>query len=243
MRPAAIIRIVKIILNGFLFLFLYPGMAGIHGVAQVSKSQALNAVLSRMETVGKNFRSFQANFTQKKYIAILEEFDSAESGVFMYARSKDGSALLRQEVMKPGPRILTIKGGIATVYQPVIKQASIVNLAKNKDKAEYLALGIGQSPAKMRETFDITYQGAETIGQTACSILELRPKSSATAAFFTSFTLWISDSSGLPIQQKLLEPGGDYLQVQFSSEKLNPKLSDSQFEQNLPKDVEIQYIR
>jgi outer membrane lipoprotein-sorting protein len=234
---------VNIFLTAFFALLLYPATLEFGAGVQDTKTRPLDTVLARMEAVGKNFRSFQANFTQRKYIAILEEYDNPESGVFMYARAKDGSAMLRQEVVKPGPRILTIKGGVATVYQPVIKQASIANLGKNKDKAEFLALGIGQSPARMRETFEISYGGTDSIDGVSCSLLELSPKSTATAAFFTSFTLWISDVTNLPIQQKLQEPGGDYLLVRFSSEKLNPRLADSLFEQNLPKDVEIQYIR
>ena len=208
--------------------------------AQTQKDKALDGLLRQMEATGKAFRTFSANITQKKYTAVLREFDAPESGVFLYARAKDGSALLRQEISKPAPRVLTIKGGIATVYQPVLKQAQILNLGKNKDKAEYLALGLGQSPGKLRETFDLNYQGSEKIDGAACSVLQLKPKSSAAAAFFTSITLWIKTSSGIPIQQKLQEPNGDYLLVTFTDEKINTKISDSKFEQKLPKNTDTQ---
>ena len=208
--------------------------------AQTQKDSALDGLLRQMEATGKAFRTFSANITQKKYTAVLREFDAPESGVFLYARAKDGSALLRQEISKPAPRILTIKGGVATVYQPVLKQAQILNLGKNKDKAEYLALGLGQSPGKLRETFDLNYQGSEKIDGAVCSVLQLKPKSSAAAAFFTSITLWIKSSSGIPIQQKLQEPNGDYLLVTFTDEKLNTKISDSKFEQKLPKNTDTQ---
>ncbi len=211
--------------------------------AQDEKAQSLERVLVRMEAVGKQFRSFEAKFSQRQYVAVLQEFDTAESGLFQYARARDGTALLRQEMTIPAPRILTIKGGIATIFQPRMNQASIVNLGKNKDKAEYLALGIGQSPAKMRETFAIEYLGIESVDGKPCSILVLKPKSSAAAAYFSSFTLWINNATILPVQQKLQEPNGNYLLVKFSGEKLNPKIPESQFEQKLPKNVEIQQIK
>jgi outer membrane lipoprotein-sorting protein len=204
---------------------------------------ALDQVLVRMEALGKSFRSFSADFTQRKYIGALKEFDNPESGVFIYARAQDGSALLRQEFKSPGRKVLTIKGGTATVYQPAINQASVVNLGKNKDKAEFLALGIGQSPAKMRETFNIEYQGEEKIDGIACSILVLKPRSSATAAFLASITLWIKATNSLPVQQRLQEPNGDYLLNKFANEKLNPKVAASDFEQNLPKNADIQHIK
>ena len=210
---------------------------------QAGKPRTVDQVLERMGAVGKAFRSFEANFTQRQYIAVLKEFDSPETGIFRYARAKDGSALLRQEIRTPGVRILTIKGGVATVYQPRINQASIVNLGKNKDKAEYLAMGLGQSPGRLRETFDIDLSGEESIGGETCSVLRLKPKSSATAAFFSSFTLWIKNATSVPIQQKLQEPNGNYLLVTFAKEKLNAPIPASQFDQKLPKGTEIQEIK
>lgn len=215
--------------------------AGLH---PQGKSQAeLDQALSRMESVGKSFQSFRASFTQKKYTSVLNEFDTPESGEFLYARARDGSALLRQEAQKPASRILTISGGVATIYQPGVKQAQVVNLGKNKDKAEYLALGLGQSPGRLRESFTIEYQGSEGLGGAPCWILLLKPKSQAAAAYFSGITLWIKKASGVPIQEKLQEPNGDYLLVNFSGEKLNVPIPESKFEQKLPPDTDIQRLQ
>ncbi len=200
----------------------------------------LEMVLKQMDSVGRTFHSFAAQFTQKKFTAVLKEFDEPETGEFFYERAKDGSALLRQEVEKPGKRILTIKGSIATIFQPKIKQAQIINLGKNKDKAEYLAIGLGQSPGKLRESFDLKYVGTETVDKAPCSVILLKPKSSAAAAYFSAITLWIKKANGIPIQQKLEEPNGNYLLVNFSAEKLNASIPESKFEQNLPPGVDIQ---
>jgi len=211
--------------------------------SQTKEDPRLQQVLQQMESVGKTFRSFSAHFTQKKFTAILKEFDIPETGQFYYARAKDGSALLRQEVTSPGVRILTIKGGVAIVYQPVIKQAQLVDLGKNKDKAEYLALGLGQSPGRLRQSFAIEYKGTEPAGGAPCSVLYLQPKDAAAAADFSSITLWIKKSNGLPVQQRLQERNGDYLLVSFSDEKLNPKIQASTFEQKLPSGVDLQRIQ
>jgi outer membrane lipoprotein-sorting protein len=211
---------------------------------QAKGSQAaLDKVLERMGAVGKDFRSFRADFTQRNYVAVLKEYESPESGIFIYARAKDGSALVRQEFKAPGKKVLTIKGGEIMVFQPSLNQATKMNLGKNRDKAEFLALGIGQSPAKMRETFDIEYQGEARVNDTLCSVLLLKPKSTTVSAYFATITIWISNANNLPLQQKLVEPNGNYMLNTFSSEKLNPAVSDSDFEQKLPKGVEIQVIK
>lgn len=225
----------KFAVLGFcLYLTVYPC-----GYSQGGNEALLSQVLSQMDSVGKTFRSFQAQFSQKKFTAVLNEFDTPETGEFFYARAKDGSALLRQEVTKPGRRILTIKEGQAVIFQPSLNQAQVASLGKNKDKAEYLALGLGQSPGKLRETFEISYQGTESVGGNSCSILLLKPRNSATAAYFTTITLWIKKSNGVPIQQKLQEPNGDYLLVSFTNEKLNAEIPGSRFDQKLPAGVEI----
>jgi outer membrane lipoprotein-sorting protein len=226
-----------------LLFFGLIGAAGISFAGQAGENAELDQVLKQMEGVGKGFQSFSAQFTQKKYNMVLKEFDEPESGEFYYARAKDGSAMIRQEVVKPGSRILTINAGIATVYQPGIKQAQVVSLGKNKDKAEYLALGIGQSPAKLRETFNLKAQGTESIGGAPCTVLILSPRNPAAAAYFSSITLWVKKSSGIPIQEKLMEPSGDYLLVTFSGEKLNAKIPNSKFEQKLPSGVDIQRLQ
>ncbi len=203
----------------------------------------LDAALRKMEAAGKNFRSFAAKFTWKKYTAILEEFDTPENGEFYYSRAKDGSALIRQVVTSPGNRILTIKNGVVTIYQRDIQQAKIAHLGKDKDKAEYLALGIGQSPAKLQETFDISYLGRESVNGSACLVLLFKPKKPGSSALYSSTTVWIKESNGIPVQHKFLEPSGDYLLSSFFNEKLNAGIDDSMFEQTLPRGVEILRIQ
>lgn len=210
---------------------------------QVKPEAELDQALAKMESVGKTFRSFRASFTQKKFTSVLNEFDTPESGEFLYARAKDGSALLRQEVTRPASRVLTISGGVATIHQPGVKQAQVVNLGKNKDKAEYLALGLGQSPGRLRETFTIDYQGTESVGGAPCWVLLLKPRSQAAAAYFSAITLWIKKANGVPIQERLLEPNGDYLLVSFSGESLNVPISESKFEQKLPPGTDVQRLQ
>ena len=210
---------------------------------QGKQPDQLAQVLEQMETVGKSFRSYTARISLKKFTAVLKEFDAPDMGEFCYSRAKNGSALLRLEITSPGKRILTIRDDLFAVYQPEIKQAQVGNLGRNKDKAEYLALGIGQSPSKLQETFTISYHGFETINGSPCSVLIFKPKDPKAAAIYTSITAWIKKSTGVSTQLKLQEPSNNYLLVSFSDEKLNVKIPDSKFEQKLPKGTEIQRIQ
>ena len=79
-------------------------VATVSGYSQTNEETALNQVLKQMESVGKSFHSFTARFSQKKYTAVLKEFDTPQTGEFYYERSKDGTALLRQEVATLGSK-------------------------------------------------------------------------------------------------------------------------------------------
>jgi outer membrane lipoprotein-sorting protein len=204
--------------------------------AQGKDEAELQRTLNQMDAAGKTLKSFKAHFSQRKYTAILKEFDKPEQGEFYYTR-KDGVPLMRQEATIPGKKILTVKGKEAVFYQPDIKQAQIISLVgKYQNIAEYLAIGLGRSPAKL-ENFNLSYQGSESINGQACDMLLLKPKS---ASRFASVTLWVKKVNGILVQNKFLEPNGDYTVLTFSEEKLNKKIPDSMFEQNLKgKDVEI----
>lgn len=203
------------------------------------QSEGLKQVLDRMREASGYFESFTADVTTKKFTAILEEFDPPETGRFFYKRAHNGSALIRWEITEPATKITTIQDDELLVYQPKIKSANRFKLGKDKDKAEYFALGIGQSPADLEKNHDIFYRGRDTINGMACTVLELKPKDPKVASIFSSITVWIRDDTGISTQLKLKEPYEDYLLVNFSNEKLNNKINDSIFMQKLPKDVEI----
>jgi outer membrane lipoprotein-sorting protein len=150
--------------------------------------------------------------------------------------------MMRHEVMNPAKRILTVKGATLTVYRPAIKEAQIASREKMQDIVEYLALGIGQNSAKLREKFRIHYVGSEAINKITCSVLTFLPKDPKTAAHVESITIWLKESTGTPVQYKFQEPSKDYLLIGFSDEKLNSKISASKFEQKLPSGVEVQKL-
>jgi outer membrane lipoprotein-sorting protein len=208
--------------------------------AQEKKDPELQRIYKQMDERQKAFRSFTAKVSQKEYTAVLKEFNTPETGEFYYKRANDGTALLRLEFTKPGKKILTIKNGILTFYQPAINQAQIKDLGKDQDKAEYLAIGLSQSPANLEKTFEISYKGTETVNGSPCDVLVFKPKLPKIATYLSSIIVWYKKSDGIPIQNKKEEPNGNYVLMSFSDEKLNVNIPSSKFDQKLSGDVEKQ---
>src|SRR5437773_2403700 len=105
-----------------------------------SASGEVDQVLAKMEEAGKGFTSLSAELSQKKYTAILQEFDPEEKGSFAYARTKEGQALIRKEIKTPTPTIAIINKDEGVIYHPKIKQAQRIHLGQYKDKAEFMAI-------------------------------------------------------------------------------------------------------
>jgi outer membrane lipoprotein-sorting protein len=230
-------RLTKIYIFAALLLTILS--ADFDSIAQNKENPELLKTLAQMDAVSEKFSSFEAKFIRKQYVALLKRFEPQETGEFYYTVDKNRAVQLRHEILTPGVRITTISGDSATDYQPATKQAWIYNLGSRKNLLEYLATGLGQSSARLREQFEISYEGTEDINGEPCSILTLVPKDKNAAASVKSITIWIKKSTGTPAQYKFLESTNNYLLETFSGEKLNGKIPADKFEQKLPKGTEI----
>jgi outer membrane lipoprotein-sorting protein len=77
--------------------------------------------------------------------------------------------------------------------------------------------------------------GVENVGSEKTTRLQLIPKSKELLAHLLRVDLWISDSLGVPIQQKFYTPGDNYNLCTYSDVMKNPNLPDSAVKLNLPK--------
>ena len=148
-----------------------------------AQDATLDDVLSRMDAVGAKLKSMSAQIHQKKWTAILEEFDNGESGRFTFLKTGQG-VFLRKDIDNPTSSTLVIKEGKVIFFQPSIKQAQIYNLGGHGDKAEFLLLGFGSDKQALSDTYEIRLLGQEKVRDRNTYRLELKPKSENVAAFF-----------------------------------------------------------
>lgn len=221
------------------FFLHYLMIAGIAcGGVGWAAEPTLEEILSRMDEVGSKLTSMRTALHQKKWTAILEEFDEGERGYLSFLKTDQG-VYLRKDIEEPTRNTLVIKEGTVIFFQPSIKQAQKYDMGRHRDKAEFLVLGFGSDKKTLNETYQIGLIGKETIGERTTYQLELKPKSENVAAFFTRIVLWVDNKLWVPIQEQLVEPTDDYLLIRFSDVKLDVQLSKSDFEVKLPRDVKV----
>jgi outer membrane lipoprotein-sorting protein len=226
MKPRALIVALSAVF-GFLF-----------SPSAFSADLTLEEILNRMDRAGESLRSMSADIEQRKWTDILQEFDRGQSGKFLFLKERD-EVYLRRDIHSPSEDSLVIREGQVTYYQPGIKQAQQYQLGRHRDKAEFLLLGFGSDKEALKEAYDIRLVGREKVDELEVYRLELAPKSGQVAAHFPLIVLWIDTEQWLPIQQQLVEPTQDYLLIRFRGIQLNPRISRSDFDLKLPRDVRI----
>lgn len=203
---------------------------------QAAEKYTLDQVLAQMGAAGRNFRSLEASIERTK-VTVLVNDKALDSGKVYFVRNGQQSRL-KLDILKPEVQRLLVEKQVAQLYFPKIKQVQQFNLGKDRDKAEFLLVGFGQSNEDIRKYYTASLAGEETVNGVRTSVLDLKPKAAQAAAMFASIRLWMDQQRWIPVQTKLTEASGDYLLINFTGIKLNSNIANSVFDLKLPKDVQ-----
>ena len=218
---------------GLLFALGVVGPAG--------GADTLESVLARMDREAGTFRDMTARLQKITYTAVLND-TSQESGTVWIKRSGARDLIMRIEFTGPNPRALGFEGSKGQIYYPKIQTVQIYDLGKNRSLVgQFLLLGFGTSGRDVAKNYTMKVIGQETAGAEKCARLELTPKSSEVLQYIQKVELWIPETAGHPVQQKILQPGGDYMLIAYSEMQWNPRLQEGAFRLNLPQGVKREY--
>jgi outer membrane lipoprotein-sorting protein len=198
----------------------------------------LETVYKAMDAAAAKFNTTQANFEWDRYEKVIDEVDDVETGIIYYRRvGKDvemkaeiKTAGPSRDKLKPEAQFVLFSQGKVQRYLPKVDQVTVFDVGKNRSEVEsYLVLGFGGSGQDLAKSFDVTYQGQETIDGIPAARLQLIPKSERVRNTFARILLWIDLDRGISVQQQFFEPGGNYKLAKYSSIRLNEKIPDEVF--------------
>ena len=191
-----------------------------------------------MGEVSRTFRSLEGSI-ERTTVNVLVHVEKTEFGKVFFKRGQNARPEIKFEFTRPTEYTALITEGIARVYNPRIKQVQQHVLGRDQDPAEFLLVGFGQSNEQIKQAYNVTLIGEDSLEGQQMTVLELKPKSTQVAAMFNAIRLWVDHKRWIPLQTKVTEPGtGDYQIVKFTNIKLNVDIKDSVFRLNLPKDVQ-----
>lgn len=194
-----------------------------------SDAAKLDGILKKMDAAAANFQSAQANFVWNQYQKVVDETDT-QSGTVYYRRNGNNIEMMA-EIKQPDRKYVLYKDGKLQVYQPKIDQVMEYSAGGNRPEIEsFLVLGFGGSGEDLKKSFDVTYQGEETIDNVATAKLRLIPKSEKIRNNFTKITLWIDLARGISLQQQFMQTQGDYRLAKYSEIRIPAKFGNDVFQ-------------
>jgi outer membrane lipoprotein-sorting protein len=209
--------------------FLWMATLSLSSAAQDKAPVTLESVLETMDRTAAHFQTAQADFVWDQYQKVVDETDT-QKGTVYYRRSGQEIEMMA-DIKEPDRKFVLYKDGKLQVYQPRIEQVIEYSTGANHSEIEsYLVLGIGGSGQDLKKSFDVSFQGEETIDNIATAKLQLIPKSEKVRnSYFSEAFLWIDLNRGVSIQQKFMQGQGDYRVAKYSAVNLHAKLGNDVF--------------
>jgi outer membrane lipoprotein-sorting protein len=221
-------------------------LAFLAGVSIISSPKATNgqsaglvsSVLNRMERNRQSLKSLKASLSMEKYNAQLRDKDNY-SGWVLYVPGSGRDASVRIEWQRPQHEILAVSNGQYTLFRPRLNQAIVGKSGSVKGKAgasgvlDMMYMSKQQLEAKFQPVQDVR---EETLwGGVSTIHLTLVPKGNAS---FKYAEVWV-DSSGMPVQTKIVEKYDDATTMRLSGVERNLKISSDEFSVKLDSNVKI----
>ena len=204
--------------------------------ANAQSAGLVSSVLNRMERNRQSLKSLRASLSMEKYNAQLRDKDNYQ-GVLAYMPAGGRDALVRIEWQKPQHEILAVSNGQYTLYRPRLNMAYKGNSKSSRNKAG----GVLGMMYMTRQQLEANFQPVKDVreetlwGGVSTIHLTLVPKGNSS---FKYAEIWV-DSSGMPVQTKIVEKNDDATTMRLSSLERNLKLSGDTFDLKLDSNVKI----
>jgi len=219
-HPALQIALAVVFLGGYV-----PAVAS----AQKDDVQ-VEHVLAELDKVAATFHSLEAKIKSTKYTKVVDD-TSVESGRLWFRREHRGNKI-KIEFKDPSRREILIAEGRVSIYYPKIKKLDEYPIGSEslQNKAELgLLAGVGSSGETLRKTYSIRYLGEDKLDGKRTVKLAMTPRDPQTKSFFSNQVVWLDTSLWLPVRQKMIEPSGDSLTIDFDDVERNKRISDKIF--------------
>ncbi len=200
--------------------------------AQSGSNAALDKILAQMDAASAKFHSARADFQWDQFERVVSSTDT-QAGVIYYLRSGANTSVavdIETTDGQPSKKTIVFSDGVLKFFQPQIDQMTVMRAGNKQDQYEsYLTLGFGGSGSDLKKSWDITYQGMETIDGVPTAKLDLVSKTASVRNNFSHVTIWVDPARAISLKQILFEPSGDSRTSYFRNIEYNKKIPSSVF--------------
>jgi len=212
-------------------------------MATCSAADQLQQTLARMDAAAASFKAMTADLQRVNYTFVIKEEDRS-SGTIVVRRAKPKEMQVLVDIKEPDPRQISFSGRTGQLYNP---KTNTVQIAENMDKKyggvvnEYLLLGFGSDSKDLQEVYTIALGGPETVAGQSATKIELTPRNPDATLHLVKADLWISDRTGIAVQQQFYYAGGNYDLATYSNMRIDANIPESAVKLKLPANVKREY--
>jgi outer membrane lipoprotein-sorting protein len=230
-------------MNRFIPLGLIAGLvlAALIGVspatANAQSAGLVSSVLNRLEKNRASLKSLRAGINMEKYNSQLGTKDTS-TGVVLYIPGAGRNASVRLEWKSPQHEVLAVKDGKYVLFRP---RLGIAYTGKSSDRNGQKASGIIDMMYMSKQQLEAKFQPLQDVreetlwGGVSTIHLTLVPKGNSSYKYAE---VWI-DSSGMPVQSKIVERNDDATTMRLVSIEKNPRISPDDIPVKLESNVKV----
>jgi len=224
----------------FVLVGSMAALLGLQGGA--SAADSLQDVFRHMDQASAKFKGLKADMRKLAHTEVIHD-DTVDTGSIVVRVPKPHDLRMLIDFQQPDQKQVMLAGTKVDIYYPKTNIVQEIDLGKHhRSKVEqFMLLGFGSNSKDLLDSYSVKLGGPETVAGESTSRIELVPKSKELLAQFPKFELWISDRTGISIQQKMYQPGGDYSLATYTKMQTNINIPESAVKLSLPKGVHWEY--
>jgi outer membrane lipoprotein-sorting protein len=193
----------------------------------------LKNVLAQANKAAQTFKTAKAKFQWDQYERVVDETE-VQKGEVYFRRGKTGmDAAVR--VTSPDNKQVVFVDGTLKLFQPKIKQVTVYDAKARRTEVESLMnIGFGSRSEDILASYEVKMEAWETVDGIKTARLNLVPRNQKLKSSITNIILWLDPQRDVSLEQKFMEPGGNYRLTHYTDIEINSKISNDVFELKTP---------
>jgi len=203
-----------------------------------SANGKLDEVLANMDKAARSIKTIQADMRQEKRDRTIGGSPEVYGGHLLFSHAGKNNDKVRINYERPAGQVVAVVGNEIVLYQPAIKQVIITSRqaqASKNQEFSFIATPYKSVP-ELKSQYNILYVGDEQAAGAYTSKLELTPKAKSSVQ---KLTLWVNQSSWLPIQYQVVEMNNNVTTFVLSNMNLNGNIPATAFKVTWPPDTKV----
>jgi outer membrane lipoprotein-sorting protein len=221
---------------------ILPFLAVLIPLIGSAADNSLQATLARIDSAAAKYKGMKADFSRTMHLEVINQNDT-ETGSVVARRTNPKDLRMLILIGPPNPRKVLVGAAKAEIYYPKMNQVEEYELGKiGALKDQLLLLSFGATSKDLLAAYTVTGGPAETVAGQKSTRLDLIPKNKQIFTAYPKIQVWISDETGMAVQQKLIEPTKDFNLAIYTNMALG-NVTDADLKLDIPKNAERKKIR